>query len=148
MAGIPPLQFTIRALHDTGSDALTVYDRDMANLDPMNLYARGPVQEFETANGCINLETLIVELRLLSPDGLVPIGDWFLERAVIYPDNPVLNPFTGQPVLDAQGRAMYTDTRLTGSEYKRSFFCATGPFDTRLILSTNKHGITMNVRAR
>ncbi|KAF8251315.1 hypothetical protein K440DRAFT_614327 [Wilcoxina mikolae CBS 423.85] len=60
MVSIQPIQFTVRVLHDTGSDALTLYERDLAIFDPGQIYPRSVPIPFNTANGLVFRQNLFL----------------------------------------------------------------------------------------
>ena len=126
---------------------MTIYERDMAAMDPNGSYPRSLPVPFATANGVVYKVVVGLQARLLTPDRSAYVGPWFYETAVIDPDVPEVD-LNGQLVLDVHGNVAFEDDRLSGEYIRRSFFCATGIYDTRLIMSTNKTGMTAHVRGR
>lgn len=108
---------------------MTLYERDLAVLDPHGVYPRGIPAPFSTQNGVIYRPTLLVLARLMAPNQVTSVGGWFREYAVVQADTPILDEY-GVPVLDHLNNATYVDDRLSGMGIKSAFFCATGKHDT------------------
>ena len=126
---------------------MTIYERDMAAMDPNGSYPRSMPVPITTANGVVYKVVVGLQARLLTPDRSAYVGSWFYETAAIDPDVPVVDQ-NGRLVLDVDGNVTFEDHRLSGGYIRRSFFCTTGIYDTRLIMSTNKTGMTAHVRGR
>jgi hypothetical protein len=128
-------------------NTFTMYQHDLTVLDLYNACPRGPWNTFETANGDIELQTLIIKLQLLCSDCITPIGDWFDEIATIDEDVPESDT-DGQQLTDADGAVVHQELRLTGALYRNTFFCGSGPYSNALILSTTKTEIVNNIHAK
>jgi len=73
----------------------------------------------------------------MTPDLTALVGEWFDEYVAVAPDMIVCDD-DGNNMYDDGGNVIYVDDRLFGMNFRKSFFCATGKFDSRLVLSTNK----------
>ena len=65
---------------------MTIYERDMAAMDPNSSYPRSLPVPFATANGVVYKVVVGLQARLLTPDRSAYVGPWFYETAVIDPD--------------------------------------------------------------
>jgi hypothetical protein len=74
---LAPLGFVIGicVLHDTGSDALTLYERDLRYLDPFGVYPWGPLIPTDTADGVIHREHTVVMIRVLNAERTKAVGE-------------------------------------------------------------------------
>ena len=104
---------------------MTIYERDMAAMDPNGSYPRSLPVPITTANGVVYKVVVGLQARLLAPDRSAYVGPRFYEIAVIDPDVPVVG-LNGQLVLDVDGNVTFEDDRLSGEYIRRSFFCAIG----------------------
>jgi len=145
--GIPAQIFEVEVLWGTGSDCLTLYNRDMGILDPLGLYPRIPPMPIKTANGTIFRDGLIVEARLLNTDRITAVGERFQELAAIVP-NEILTDQIGAPILDAGGNLSFVDNRLSGRNFRNVMFYGSSKYDDHLVFATNKTGIVANISAR
>lgn len=138
----------ITALYDTGSDLLTCYTRDLRQLDPLNHFpqALGQFIPVLTAAGVVYRQVARGAARLVDASDQGYVGGWFTERFCTDPDIPMLD-MHGEPVVDASGRAIYKDTRLTGAIFRSLFYKGSGKRDGRLVVSTIKSQLQPNLPA-
>lgn len=146
-AGIPGTMARTKIFRDTGSDAMTIYTRDILLMDPNGVYPRGPKVTFLTANGSIERVTIQIQVLVLDSTGMNIIGSYFNETGVIESDVPIVDEF-GNQKHDQNGLPMWVDDRLSGIGFKNSLFFGSGPVDRRLVLATNKTGMVLNIPAR
>ena len=73
-------------MRDTGLDAMTLYERDLALLDLNHHHPRFPPTGFRTANGVISRETVTVSIRVFNATRTTYIGNLFDEVATVAPD--------------------------------------------------------------
>ena len=111
----------------------------MCILDPFNNFphALGRIHPVRTAAGAIYRQVAVGAIRLINANGHGYLGGWFPELFGIEADIPRLGA-NGVPVVDGVGNIEFEDFRLTGQQFRCSFFKGSGKQDGRLVLSTVK----------
>ena len=115
--------FYIRMMNDTGSDIMTMFDTDFAQLGDLTFYF--PLydrRQINNANEFIEfLYTIDLEVQLVRESG-EPWSEIFLERALI--------------------RQPFGVHRLSGLGLRHNFFIGTGPGFDRLSMANTKGGMS------
>ena len=92
------------------------------HLDPNNHFpqALGELIPILTAAGVIHHQVAMGATRLMNANGQSYLGGWFREDFCIQPDIPLLD-INGEEVVNANGRRMYVDERLSGALFRSLF---------------------------
>ena len=114
----------IIALHDTGSNILSLFISDFLHLGNTQGYQGwlGYSHIREASGTATYLRTILIQVQLVGNDGM-PWSDWFWETGVVRTPNP-----------DCE--------RLTGSGIRDMFYIGTGPGNHVLAVSATKSGLT------
>ncbi|KAJ5213443.1 hypothetical protein N7449_000612 [Penicillium cf. viridicatum] len=110
--------------NDTGGNVLTVFKSDLDSLQFNSTQHAGALQGaslMETSLGQAPQDTILVDMQIVT-SSLVELTPWFVEIAVIKPDN--------------MGAA-----RLSGAAMRRRLFFATAPGNDRLYVAQKKAGL-------
>jgi hypothetical protein len=109
--------------NDTGSNVQTIFTSDLANLNynPDTYYGHLGFRQIWTAAGPVNRSLIRIQMQLVDTNG-VELTPWFLETAVITPDQPGLH-------------------RLSGLAMRDHLYFATTPGNTTLYVAAKKNGI-------
>lgn len=117
----------VPVLYDTGSNILSLFERDLAEMATPETLARYRFAEFSyvlNADGVVSvLPKLWVEYRFCNPDNGTAWSAWMMEEAVI-------RPFT----MDA--------CRLSGSAMNHFYYFGTGPTTPTLSVASTKGGMS------
>lgn len=124
---------------------MTCYTRDLHILDPFP-HALGRILPICTAAGIVHRQVAVGAIRLLNANGHGYLGGWFPEIFGIEADIPRFG-HNGLPVVDGAGNIEFEDFRLTGQEFRRSFFKGSGGQGGGLVLSTTKSLLQSNLPA-
>lgn len=92
----------ISALHDTGSDVLTLFATDLTHLgihQPYNGWL-GYNETFTADGNAQHLSTVMVEIRMVRPGSHQPWGEWIPEVAVIRNAVPGMERLSGAGMRD------------------------------------------------